>query len=180
MAKSRANDWGSNDDTEDGYLDQTKPDNEGYENDPTEKSTPVSTRAPLSYPFTQGGIWFKKSVNRKEGQPFFKPLNGKILSDSDHTITLNIRHVLRKSDLALKIKQPRAPNKIANRMNTLVNVDDLAAKRKRHSPAKRLVSNIVGPSSFRRTLETQLLRDGNVTHSRQKVSSHLLQNQRLI
>ena len=37
MLKKRVQDQGANDDTEDGYLEETKPDNEEYESDPTEK-----------------------------------------------------------------------------------------------------------------------------------------------
>ena len=111
MVKSRAHHWRPNDDTDDGYLDETRPDNTGYESDPTEKPTPVTTRAPLSNPlFAHGGNWFRKTVNRKEKQQYFKPLNGKTVTDIDHTVSLDNSRALRKSDLAFKIKQPMAPN----------------------------------------------------------------------
>ena len=36
MPKKRAQDWGANDSTEDGYLDKTISDNRGYESGPTQ------------------------------------------------------------------------------------------------------------------------------------------------
>ena len=154
MAKSRADDCGSNDDTEDGYLDETRPDNKGYESDPTENSTPVTTRAPLSnHLFAQGGNWYRKTVKSKEGQPYFRPLNGKKITDIDHTVTLDNGHALRNSDLTFRIKSPIAPN-IFKKDEYLVNVDDLAGKIMKHSAANRLESNKVGRFFSRRTLET--------------------------
>ena len=77
MAKTRANDRGANDDAEDGYLDETKSDKKGYENDPTDKPTPVAIRAPQSNPFFQGGNWFRSTVIRKDRKPCFKSLTEK-------------------------------------------------------------------------------------------------------
>ena len=77
MSKMSAQDWGTNDDTENGCLEETKPDNKGYESDPTDKPLQVALRAPLSNLFTQEGKWFRKTVNRKEDQPYIKTLGGK-------------------------------------------------------------------------------------------------------
>ena len=107
--------------TEDVKRDQ----NEFYESDALEKSTQVAPRALLSNPFTQRGKYFRKTVNRKEGQPYFKPLGGKVLSDTNYTITLNNCQVLRKSDLAFKKNNPMAPNKFTSKTNILVKQTEL-------------------------------------------------------
>ena len=135
MAKSRPNDWGANEDTKDGYFDESKPDNNKHESDPTDESIPVTSIAPLSNPFTQGGYWRRKNFLREEGQPFLNFLNRKILSDTDKAVTLDNGHILRKTDLAVKVEQTRDPIDFANRMISLVNIDDLAGKSRRHSPA---------------------------------------------
>ena len=54
----------------------------GYESDPTDKTEQIVTRAPLSNPFNQGGNWYRKTVNKREGQPYFKPVGGKPISDA--------------------------------------------------------------------------------------------------
>ena len=41
MSKERAQDWVANDDTKDGYLEETKPDNKGYNSEPADKSAHV-------------------------------------------------------------------------------------------------------------------------------------------
>ena len=66
-------------------------------------------RAPLSNPYTQGGKWFKKTVNRREGEPYFTTLGGKPLSDTKHTVTLENGHLLRKTVLAFKKINLRLP-----------------------------------------------------------------------
>ena len=102
MSTDRAQDWGANDTIEEGYLDNSVADKGGYESDPTHKPDLSLHRAPLANPFSQGGNWFRKTVNRREGEPYFKPLAGKPLSDTTHTATLDNGHVFRKSDLAFK------------------------------------------------------------------------------
>ena len=89
MSRDRAQDWGANDTIEEGYLDNSVTDKRGYESDPTDKSDLSLYRAPLSNPFSQGGNWFRKTVNRREDEPYFKPLGGKPLSDTTHTVTLD-------------------------------------------------------------------------------------------
>ena len=69
-AKSRANDRRANDDTENGYLVETKSDNKSCESDPTDKSIPVSSRASQSNPVTQGGNSFRTIVNREKNNKF--------------------------------------------------------------------------------------------------------------
>ena len=100
LSKDRAQDWRADDAFEDGYMENIAADNRGYESDPSDKTGRNLQRAPLSKPFSQGGNWFTKKVNRREGEPYFKPLGGKPLSDTKHTVTLDNGHVIRKSDLA--------------------------------------------------------------------------------
>ena len=85
MSRDRAQDWETNDTIEDGYLDNAVADKRGYESDPTDKTDQDLQRAPLANPFS-----------------YFKPLGGKPLSDTTHTVTLDNGHVLRKLDLAFK------------------------------------------------------------------------------
>ena len=146
LTKDRAQDWGADDAFEDGYLEDRAIDERGYESDPADKVDRNLQRAPLSNPFSQGGNWFRKTVNRREGEPYFKPLGSKPLSDTKHTVTLDNGHVIRKSDLAFNKTQPAAPKTFSARPNSLINSNDLAGKRKKNSPCKRRDSNIGGPS----------------------------------
>ena len=82
-----------------------------------------------------------------EGEPYFKPLGGKPLSDTTHTVPLDNGHVLRNWDLAFKKTQPLAPCKLSSVPNSIVNCYDLAVKRKRTSPSKRRDTNETGPST---------------------------------
>ena len=86
-------------------------DKSGYESDSSDKVDRNLQRAPLSNPFSQGGNWFRGTVNRREGEPYFKPLGGKPLSDTKHTVTLDNGDVIRKSDLAFNKNQPSVPSK---------------------------------------------------------------------
>ena len=73
LSKDRAQDWGADDAFEDGYMENIASDNRGFESDPSDKTDRNLQRAPLSNPFSQGGNWFRKTVNRREGEPYFKP-----------------------------------------------------------------------------------------------------------
>ena len=119
----------------------------GYESDPADKVDRNLQRAPLSNPFSQGGNWFRRTVNRREGEPYFKPLGAKPLSDTKHTVTLDNGNVIRKSDLAFNKIQPADPRTFSARPNSLINNIDLAGKRKRNSPSKRRDSKVGGPST---------------------------------
>ena len=147
LTKDRAQDWGADDAFEDGYLEDRAIYERGYESEPADKVDRNLQRAPLSNPFSQGGNWFRKTVNRREGEPYFKPLGSKPMSDTKHTVTLDNGHVTRKSDLAFNKIQPAAPKTFSARPNSLINSNDLAGKRKRNSPSKRRDSNIGGPST---------------------------------
>ena len=147
LTKDRAQNWGADDAFEDGYLEDRAIEERGYESDPADKVDRNLQRAPLSNPFSQGGNWFRKTVNRREGEPYFKPLGSKPLSDTKHTVTLDKGHVIRKSDLAFNKIQPAAPKTFSARPNSLINNNDSAGKRKRNSPSMRRNSNIGGPST---------------------------------
>ena len=84
LTKDRAQVWGANDAFEDGYPEKTAADKKRYESDPSDKLDRNFQRAPLSNPFSQGGNWFRKTINRREGEPYFKPLGG------NHCRILNI------------------------------------------------------------------------------------------
>ena len=116
----------------------------GYESDPADKADRNLQRAPLANPFSQGGNWFRRTVNRREGEPYFKLLGGKPLSDTKHTVTLDNGHVIRKSDLAFNKIQLSAPTTFSAIPNSLINNNDLAGKRKRNSPSKRPDSSVGG------------------------------------
>ena len=76
MSRDRAQDWGANDTFEDGYLENAVADKRGYESDPTDKPDRSLQRAPISNPFSQGGNWFRKTINQRVGEPYFKSLGG--------------------------------------------------------------------------------------------------------
>ena len=86
LSRNRTQDWGANDAFEDGYLENTVADKRGFESDPSDKLDRNLQRAPLSNTFSQRDNWFRKTVNRREGEPYFKPLGGKQLSDTKHTV----------------------------------------------------------------------------------------------
>ena len=95
LSRDRPQDWGVNDIIEDSYLEETILDRRGYESDTMDKTDQDPQRAPLSNPFNQRGNWLRKTVNRREGEPYFKPLGGKHLSDTTQTVTLDNGHILR-------------------------------------------------------------------------------------
>ena len=135
----------------------------------------VITRAPLSDPISQGGNWYRKTVSRREGQLYFKPLAGKPISYTKHTVTLDNGHVLRKSGLGFNKVQPLAPSRFSSVANTLVSKMDLAGKRNRNSPLKKVDSNDAGPtitykptgssSTKRRTAKTSISKSFNFANS---------------
>ena len=166
LSKDRAQDWGADDAFEDGYLEKIATDKRGYESDPLDKVDRNLPRAPLSNPFSQGGNWFRKTVNRREGEPYCKSLGRKPLSDTKHTVTLDNGHVIRKSDLVFNKIQPSAPSKFSAVPNSLNNSQDLAGKRKRNSPLKRPDSNEGVPlTSYKLTGEKAMKRRRTKTPS---------------
>ena len=58
-----------------------------------------------------GGNLYRKVFNRKNRDPYFNQVEKDIIDSSEHTITLDNGHVLRKSDLAIKRKILPGPKK---------------------------------------------------------------------
>ena len=164
LSKDRAQDWGADDAFEDGYLENRAMEERGYESDPADRADRNLQRAPLSSPFSQEGNWFKRTVNRREGEPYFKTLGGKPLSDTKHTVTLDNGHVIRKSDLAFNKIQPSAPVTFSTIPNSLINNNDLGSKRKRNSHSKRPDSNVGG-------LSTNYTPTGGKTNKRRRTNT---------
>ena len=96
-----------------------------------------------------GGNLYRKVSNRKNRDPYFNLVKKDIIDSSEHTITLDNGHVLRKSDLAIKGKILPGPRKIiVNQTPTGHKLDthsSLAGKRKL-SPPKKAVSTLAGHS----------------------------------
>ena len=160
MSKDRATNWELHDGAEDGYLDE--------ENDSTsdpEDNLPLSRTATLNTnpddikqalePLAKrkavmGGNLYRKVSNRKNRDPYFNLVKKDIIDSSEHTLTLDNGHVLRKSDLAIKGKILPGPKKIiVNQTPTghrPHNHSSLSGKRKL-SPAKKVVSTPSGHSA---------------------------------
>ena len=96
-----------------------------------------------------GGNLYRKVSNRKNRDPYFNLVKKDIIDSSEHTLTLDNGHVLRKSDLAIKGKILPGPKKIiVNQTPTghkLHTQTSLAGKRELSSP-KNAVSTPAGHS----------------------------------
>ena len=94
-----------------------------------------------------GGNLYRRPTNRKNGNPYFNLVKKDIIDSSEHSITLDNGHILRKSDLAIKRKILPSPNKIVVTQpptgHRLHSHSSLAGKRKL-SPTKK---SVVTPSS---------------------------------
>ena len=95
------------------------------------------------------GNLYRKVSNRKNRDPYFNLVKKDIIDSSEHTITLDNGHVLRKSDLAIKRKILPGPKKIiVNQTPTghkLHTHSSLAGKMKL-SPPKKAVPKPAGHS----------------------------------
>ena len=89
-----------------------------------------------------GGNFIRKVSNRKKSDPYFNLVKKDIIDSSEHTITLDNGHVLRKSDLAIIAKILPGPKKIiVNQTPTghkRHTYSSLAGKRKLSPPKKAL------------------------------------------
>ena len=107
---------------------------------------------------TTRGILFRKNNNRKNGDPYFNPVNEPIVDSSDHTVTLEIRHSSRKLDLAIKGKLFPGPPKIfvnpPPRGTYSVENTSLAGKSKIPPPKKTTRSNSEKKMTFGNTTPT--------------------------
>ena len=158
MSKDRATNWELHDGAEDGYLDEEKDSTSDPEDNlPLSRTVTINTTPedinqnsePLAKRKTvMGGNLYGKVSNRKNRDPYFNLVNKDIIDSSEHTITLDNGHVLRKSDLAIKGKILPGPKKIkVNQTPTghkLHTHSSLAGKRK--LPPKKAVSTPAGHS----------------------------------
>ena len=121
MSKDRATNWELHDGAEDGYLDEDKDSFSGPEDNLPQARTVTTNTNPddnkqASEPLAKrkavmGGNLYRKVSNRKNRDPYFNLVKKDIIDSSEHTITLNNGHDLRKSDLAIKGKILPRPKK---------------------------------------------------------------------
>ena len=159
MSKDRATNWKLHDGAEDGYLDEEKDStSDSEDNLPLSRTVTLNTTPDdinqTSKPLAKrksvmGGNLYRKVSNKKNREPYFNLVKKDIIDSSEHTITLDNGHVLRKSDLAIKGKILPGPKKIiVNQKPTghkLHTHSSLAGKRKL-SPPKKAVSTPAGHS----------------------------------
>ena len=153
LSNRRASNWELHDGAEGGYLEEEKDSPSD-----TEDSLPLAQTLPSTHMtevrkqsrclFTSnkvvaGGKLCRRATDRKNEELYFNLVKKDIIDSSDHTITLNNGHILRKSDLAFKGKLLPGPTKI--RLNQpsighkLYVLSSLAGKRKL-SPSKKMLS----------------------------------------
>ena len=121
MSKERATNWELHDGAEDSYLDKEKDSTSDPEkNMPLARTfslntTPdvtIRTSEPLAKrKAVMGGNLYRKVSNRKNRDPYFNLVKKDIIDSSEHTVTLDHGHVLRKSDLAIKGKYSQGPKR---------------------------------------------------------------------
>ena len=159
MSKDRATNWELYDGSEDGYLDEEKDSTSDPEDKlPLTRTTTLNTNPDdikqASEPLAKrkavmGGNLYRKESNRKNRDPYFILVKKDIIDSSEHTITLDNGHVLRKSDLAIKGKILPGPKKIIVNQTPTGHKphthSSLAGKRKL-SPPKKAVSTPSGHS----------------------------------
>ena len=159
LSKERATNWELHDGAGDGYLDEEKDStSDPEENMPLARTfslhtTPdatIRTSDPLGKrKAVMGGNFYRKVTNRKNRDPYFNLVKKDIIDSSEHTVTFDNGHVLRKSDLAIKGKiLPGPKKKIVNQTPTghyIHTHSSLAGKRKL-SPPKKAGSTTAGHS----------------------------------
>ena len=121
MSKERATNWEPHDGAEDGYLDEEKDStSDPEENMPfartfslhTTPDVTIRTADPLAKrKAVMGGDLYRKVTNRKNRDPYFNLVKKDIIDSSEHTVTFDNGHVLRKSDLAIKGKILQGPKR---------------------------------------------------------------------
>ena len=160
MSKERATNWELHDGAEDGYLDEEKDStSDPEENMPLARTFSLHTTPDVTFrtsdPLAKrkavmGGNLYRKVTNRKNWDPYFNLVKKDIIDSSEHTVTLDNGHVLRKSELAIKgNKLPGSKKIIVNQTPTGHNLhthSSLAGKRKL-SPPKKAGSTPAGHSS---------------------------------
>ena len=121
MSDRWAKNWELHDGAEEGYEDAVM-DSSSELDIPLAKisqgnqttAIPIShrKRPTLSKLTNRGNIFLKKKTNQKNGDQYFNPVKEAIVDSSDHTVTLEYEHILRKSDLAIKEKIRPGTSKI--------------------------------------------------------------------
>ena len=159
MSKDRSTTWEFHDGAEDGYMDEEKDSTSDPEDNlPLSRTVTLNTTRDdikqTSEPLAKrksvmGGNLYRKVSNGKNRDPYFNLVKKDIIDSSEHTITLDNGHVLRKSDLAIKGKILPGPKKrMVNQTPTghkLHTHSSLAGKRKL-SPPKKTASTPTGVS----------------------------------
>ena len=126
MSKDRATNWELHDGAEDGYLDEEKDSTSDPEDNlPLSSTVTLNTNADdnkqASEPLAKrkavmGGNLYRKVSNKRK--PYFNLVKKDIIDSSEHNITLDNGHVLRKSDLAIKGKILPGPRKNKSESDT--------------------------------------------------------------
>ena len=80
---------------------------------------------------------YRKVQDRSKSEPFYKELKEEIVRESDHTITLKIGKIIRKSDLAIK-RQPALKKPSPRKKNQLVKFYATKGLRKTTRPQKNV------------------------------------------
>ena len=170
MSKDRATNWEPHDRAEDGYLDEEKDSTSDPEDNlPLSRTVTLNTNPDdinqTSEPLAKrkavmGSNLYRKVSNRKNRDPYFNLVKKDIIDSSEHTITLDNGHVLRKSDLALKGKILPGPKKIiVNQTPTghKLHIHSSLAGKRKLLPPKKAVSTPSGHSGqgTSRTLNTR-------------------------
>ena len=159
MSKDRATNWEPYDGAEDGYLDEEKDSTSDPEDNlPLSRTVTLNTNPDdinqTSEPLAKRKAvmesnLYRKVSSRKNRDPYFNLVKKDIIDSSEHTITLDNGHILRKSDLAIKGKILPGPKKIIVHQtptgHKLHTHSSLAGKRKL-SPPKKAVSTSSGHS----------------------------------
>ena len=159
MSKDRATNWELHDGAEDGYLDEEKDStSDPEENMPLSRTFNLHTTPDVtirsSEPLAKrkavmGGNLYNKVSNRKNRDPYFNLVKNDIIDSSEHTVTLDNGHVLRKSDLAIKGKILPGPKKIIVNQTPIghnLHTDSSLAGKRKLSPPKKAVSTPAGHS----------------------------------
>ena len=117
-------------------LDQTIPSAHAPEVHNLSK-VPRDTTKPVS-----GGKYYRRATNRKNWEPHFNLAKEDIIDSSEHTITLDSGHILRKTDLAFKGKLLPGPKKMVVNQSSIgqnTTLHSSLARKKKLSPLKKFM-----------------------------------------
>ena len=159
FSSRRASNWGMHDGVDDGYLDEEKNNPSDPEDNIPLAQTILSPTKPESHKqprgsdtkkkLVAGGKLYRTAINRKTGKTYFNLINKDIIDFPDHKITLDNGHILRKSDLAIKVKLLPGPKNIMVNQPPIVHKShshsSLAGNRKLSPSKKTLVTATAQP-----------------------------------